>query len=77
MKTKNSIVMNIPLQTIIERAGQHPKYKMLIVDRQISVETASNADLFLKMLNDDYVYSRLTEAEYDASIKQITTEGGE
>lgn len=77
MKAKTSIVMNIPMKTIIERAAQHPKYKTLIVEQKISVTTGSNADLFIKMLNDDYVYSRLTEAEYDASIKQITTEGEE
>lgn len=73
MMAKNSPVLGIERTVLTDRIGRHARYCNLIKieDGKIVTKTEKDVNAFLKLLNDDYVKSELTEAEYDSTAKKM------
>jgi len=70
----NSPVLGkIPVNIIIDFTKNHPilkgKFKYTVNNSQIHLDTKISKNLFLKLLNDDYLRSDLTRAYYDSLAK--------
>lgn len=70
----NSPVLNvIPNEQIINFTQNHPalkgKFKYSKDKLQINLKTKKSQDLFLKLLNDDFLQSELTKRYYDSIAK--------
>jgi len=70
----NSPVLNvIPNEQIINFTQNHPalkgKFKYSKDKLQINLKTKKSQDLFLKLLNDDFLQSELTKKYYDSIAK--------
>ncbi|CAI3654989.1 DUF4868 domain-containing protein [Clostridium neonatale] len=72
MKLKNSPVLTIDKEDLINRLTTIEKYKNIIniVNGKIKTDTKKDVGKVLKILNDDYLKSELTEVDYDSSIKK-------
>ncbi|CAI3615506.1 DUF4868 domain-containing protein [Clostridium neonatale] len=72
MKLKNSPVLTINKEDLINRLSTIERYKNIIkiVDGKIKTDTKKDVGKVLKILNDDYLKSELTEVDYDSSIKK-------
>jgi hypothetical protein len=70
---QNSPVLNIPFPNIKEFILGHPKLKRRIKFNEdksrISLMTRSSKELFIKILNDDFLKSELTQLLYDSLKK--------
>lgn len=79
LKTRNSPVIrnNVPNNVIIEFTKTHPslarKMKYNEDGTQIILETKVSKELFIKMLDDAYLTSQLTEQFYESKAKDEVT----
>ncbi|WP_019879983.1 anti-phage protein KwaB [Succinispira mobilis] len=78
------VLGKIPTPAIINFVKNHPKLKDKIKltqdERKLHLDTKESKKQFLKMLNDDYLRSELTQAYYDSLAKDTLTveeQGGE
>ena len=73
MKIRNSPVLNVPVSNVINFIRNHPKLTGRIRfngdETKIKLDTEAAKKLFLKLLNDDYLFSELTELQYDSFAK--------
>jgi len=70
---RNSPVLNLPFVRIRSFIQAHPKLKKKLRfnddESKISLDTKVSKELFLKLLDDDFLKSELTELLYDSEIK--------
>ena len=74
MKAKDSPVMKIPKDILLTRIRKHDYYsKNITIDDNEKIIIKSQADVktFLKMLNDEILFSKLTENDYTTNDKEI------
>lgn len=80
MKLRNSPVLNIPVDRIIHFIQGHTalagKIQFNEAGDRIKLDTIQARKLFLKVLNDDYLFSQLSELSYDTHAKDALTPGG-
>lgn len=73
MKIKNSPVLNVPVANVINFIRNHPELAGKIGfnanETKINLDTGVSKKLFLKLLNDDYLFSQLTELQYSSHAK--------
>lgn len=73
MKIRNSPVLNVPAINVMNFIRNHPeltgKISFNADGTKINLETGISKKLFLKLLNDDYLFSQLTELQYDSHAK--------
>lgn len=73
MRIQNSPVLNVPVRNVINFIKNHPeltgKINFNANGTKINLETVESKKLFLKLLNDDYLFSQLTELQYDSHAK--------
>jgi hypothetical protein len=73
MKIRNSPVLNVPVNNVINFIRNHPELTGKINfnenETKINLDTGVSKRLFLKLLNDDYLFSQLTELQYDSHAK--------
>lgn len=73
MLVKNSPVLGIPVDQIISFIKDHPeltgKIPLNDEENRIRLTTAVAKKLFLKLLNDDYLFSHLTNLQYESQAK--------
>ena len=71
LKIKNSPVLSMPKEVVIQRLPTIPRYSNIkIEDGQIIVTSQKDVSIILKMLNDDFLNSALSEKEYDSPAKK-------
>ncbi|GAB3921799.1 anti-phage protein KwaB [Mucilaginibacter myungsuensis] len=77
VKVRLSPVLQVPTVNVINFIRNHPKLTGRIHfnadETQISLDTGVSKKLFLKLLNDDYLFSQLTELQYDTIAKDEVT----
>lgn len=73
MKIKSSPVLKMNKTRLIDKISTLPRYKdkFKIEDETIIVNTYNDVKELLKMLNDDYLKSELTDEEYESPSKQL------
>lgn len=73
LKAKNSPVLNMEKDELINGLKKHPRYKdkFQFKDKKIVINSQKDVNELIKMLNDDIVRSELTNREYDSSTKYI------
>lgn len=73
LKAKNSPVLNMKKDELINGLKKHPRYKdkFKFKDKKIVINSQKDVNELIKMLNDDIVRSELTNREYDSSTKYI------
>jgi len=68
-----SQVLTLPFDTIKKFINKHPKLKKSVkfnaLGNRIALETRTSKELFLKLLDDDFLKSDLTKSLYDAENK--------
>lgn len=73
MSIKNSPVLDVPVDRVIDFVKNHPILKKKIRlnedETKINLDTSISKKHILKLLNDDYLSSNLTELEYDTLAK--------
>ncbi len=73
MKVRNSPVLQVPVMNVINFVRNHPKLAGRIQfnddGSRLVLDTAVSKKLFLKLLNDDYLFSQLTDLQYDSIAK--------
>jgi len=71
LKIKNSPVLSMPIDLIIQRLPTIPRYNNIkIQDGQIIATSQKDVGNILKMLNDDFLRSELSQKEYDSPAKK-------
>ena len=67
----SSPVTEMPKQTIFDFIGNHEKLRSLlkIVDDKIVLSTKKSQDCFIRLLNDDFLHSNLTDKDYESKAK--------
>lgn len=79
---RNSPVLKLPKKTILDFISKHPiLHKKLKINDQgdkLALDTKVSQELFVKLLNDDFLKSELTELYYDSQAKDsmLLEEGG-
>ena len=73
MKIKNSPVLEMNKDELLNKIPLVPRYRNIIhIDNgKIRTNTKKDVDNLLKLLNDDYVRSELTDKEYDSTSKTL------
>lgn len=73
LATNSPVLGTIPVQTIIEFTKNYPaltgKLKYSQDGRKIRLDTKASQELFVKLLNDDFLKSELTNLYYDSLAK--------
>jgi hypothetical protein len=73
MKVRNSPVLNVPVENVINFINNHQELTGRIGfnddGTRLRLTTGVSKKLFLKLLNDDYLFSQLTELQYDTHAK--------
>jgi hypothetical protein len=73
MSIRNSPVLDVPVNRVIDFVKNHPILKKKIRlnedETKINLDTSISKKHILKLLNDDYLSSNLTELEYDTLAK--------
>lgn len=73
MKIRNSPVLNVPAINVMNFIRNHPeltgKISFNADGTKINLDTGISKKLFLKLLNDDFLFSQLTELQYDSHAK--------
>lgn len=73
MKIRSSPVLGVPAINVINFIANHPELTGRIEfngdNTRIRLTTGASKKLFLKLLNDDYLFSQLTELQYDSLAK--------
>jgi hypothetical protein len=76
----HSPVLNIPFNDVKTFIQAHPKLKRRIKfnddQTRISLQTRTSKELFIKILNDDFLKSELTQLLYD-SLKKAAMDNSE
>ncbi len=72
MQIKSSPVLNMKPKVLLNKIKTSPTYsnKLKIVDNKIVLETKKQVEVFIKMLNDTWLKSELTEQLYEAEVKK-------
>ena len=72
MQIKSSPVLNMKPTVLLNKIKTSPTYsnKLKIVDNKIVLETKKQVEVFIKMLNDTWLKSELTEQLYEAEVKK-------
>lgn len=74
----NSPVLNVDFEKLRDFIKQHPKLKTRIRfnddETKIALDTNVSMDLFIKLLDDDYLKSELTDYLYEVDRKDVVTE---
>jgi hypothetical protein len=74
MKLKNSPVLKMDKNILLTKLKSIDRYKNITIeDGKIRTKTNSDVNNLLKMLNDDYLKSELTDTEYDSSVKKLVS----
>jgi len=81
LSANSPVLGTIPIPTIIQFTKVHPalrdKLKYNQGDSKIVLDTSTSQNLFIKLLNDDFLKSELTEMYYDSLAKdQISQDVG-
>ena len=73
MKVKNSPVLAMDKDELINKIPLVTRYKNIIhiENGKIRTNTKKDVDNLMKLLNDDYVKSELTDMEYDSTSKTL------
>lgn len=75
IKAKNSPVLNVPFERVANfiknNTSLSRKLRLNADETQFTLTSAASKKLFLKLLNDDYLNSPLTEIQYDSRAKDI------
>jgi len=73
MKIKNSPVLKMDREVLLDKIPRIQRYASIIKIEDGKIKTTSKQDVnnLLKLLNDDYVKSELTEQEYDSPTKNL------
>lgn len=72
LKIKRSPVLSMPAEVVIQRLPTIPRYSNIkIEDGQIIATSQKDVANILKMLNDDFLRSELSQKEYDSPAKKI------
>jgi len=72
LKIKNSPILAMSANIVTQRISEIPRYgNIKIENKQIIVETEKDIVGILKMLNDDFLRSELSQKEYDSPSKKI------
>lgn len=73
MKVKDSPVLAMDKDELINKIPLVPRYKNIIhiENGKIRTNTKKDVDNLMKLLNDDYVKSELTDMEYDSTSKTL------
>ncbi len=73
VKARSSPVLQVPISEIVNFVRTHPKLagriKLSQDGSRLALDTQVSKKLFLKLLNDDYLYSVLTRLQYDTHAK--------
>lgn len=73
MRMRHSPVLNVPVSDVINFIRNHPELAGRIAfnadGTKVKLTTGVSKKLFLKLLNDDYLFSQLTELQYDSHAK--------
>lgn len=73
MKVRNSPVLNVPVANVINFINNHQeltgRFEFTEDGTKLKLTTGVSKKLFLKILNDDYLFSQLTELQYDTHAK--------
>lgn len=79
MKIRNSPVLSIPTGNVLNFIRNHPELTGRISfnedETRVRLTTGVSKKLFLKLLNDDYLFSQLTELQYDSHAKDRINNG--
>lgn len=79
MHTRNSPVLNLPVQTVINFINTHPeltgKLGLNEAGTRVKLTSGISKKLFLKLLNDDYLFSQLTQLQYETHAKDRLDQG--
>jgi len=74
----DSPVLQLPFERLRDFIKQHPQLKRRIrfnaPETQIALDTKVSKQLFLKLLDDDYLKSELTQFNYDSELKSRLTD---
>ncbi len=73
MKIKNSPVLKMDPSILIQNLKTKPRYKDKLVIQNDTIKITSKKDVkeLLKILNDDYLTSELTNEDYESSNKKL------
>jgi len=75
---KKSPVMNLPKDKIINFTKTYPElesiFKYSSDDKMIKLDTKKSQNMFLKLLNDDFLHSQLTDLFYESLAKDNVTQ---
>jgi hypothetical protein len=75
--TQHSKVLNLQIQQVIHFVNHYPdlvnKFRFNSERSQFDLSTKQTQNLFLKLLNDDFLVSQLTNQYYDSSSKDLVT----
>jgi Domain of unknown function (DUF4868) len=81
MRMQDSPVLHVPIADVISFIRNHPELGGRIAfnddGTKVKLTTGVSKKLFLKLLNDDYLFSQLTELQYDSHAKGKLNAGGE
>jgi hypothetical protein len=73
MRIRTSPVLGVPVNNVINFINNHPELTGRIGfnadSTRIRLTTGVSKKLFLKLLNDDYLFSQLTDLQYDSHAK--------
>jgi hypothetical protein len=73
MRVKSSPVFSVPVAQVINFIKNHPELAGRLTlngqESRVRLTTAVSKKLFFKLLNDDYLFSQLTELQYDSHAK--------
>ncbi len=73
MRIRTSPVLAVPVNNVINFINNHPELTGRIGfnedNSRVRLTTGVSKKLFLKLLNDDYLFSQLTELQYDSLAK--------
>jgi hypothetical protein len=71
----DTVVNDQIIQFIKQHHSLSKKIKINAAETQIVLDTKTSQNFFLKLLNDDYLKSELTQFEYDADSKDLVEPG--
>lgn len=75
VKAKTSPVLNVPFEKVAEFVRQTEsltrKLRLNDTGTRFNLNSAASKKLFLKLLNDDYLHSPLTDIQYDSKAKDV------
>ena len=69
----NSPVVSLPTETILDFVREHSNLKKVlrIKDDKLDLTTKRAQSAFISLLNDDFLYSKLTQKNYESTSKDL------